>query len=82
MPHRRALLWLISAGIAGLLAAEARAAEPPAYEVYAVRYARMPSFPVSALVHGATPGRRLDIAMTIWVLKGPGGRTILVDAGF
>ena len=56
--------------------------EPTAYEVYAVRYATMPDFPVAAPVEGAEPGGTLDIAMTFWVLKGPGGRTVLVDAGF
>ena len=43
---------------------------------------RLVDFPVSALVQGAERGRKLDIAMTIWVLKGPDGRTVLVDAGF
>jgi hypothetical protein len=42
-------------------------------------YARLLDFPVPALVQGAEPGRKLDIAMTVWVLKGPGGRTVLVD---
>ncbi len=60
----------------------ALAADPPAYEVYAVRYATLRDFPVSALVQGAEPGRKLDIAMTFWVLKGRDGRTVLVDAGF
>ena len=31
---------------------------------------------------GADPKRTIDIAMTFWVLKDPGGRTVLVDAGF
>ena len=50
--------------------------------MYAVRYARELDVPVSELVEGAEPGRKLDIAMTFWVLKGPDGRTVLVDAGF
>jgi glyoxylase-like metal-dependent hydrolase (beta-lactamase superfamily II) len=58
------------------------AGEPSAYEVYAVRYARELDVPVSELVEEAEPGRKLDIAMTFWVLKGPDGRTVLVDAGF
>jgi glyoxylase-like metal-dependent hydrolase (beta-lactamase superfamily II) len=49
--------------------------------VYAVRYAKMPEFGVANLVQGADRGRTLDIAMTIWVLRGPDGRTALVDAG-
>ena len=50
--------------------------------MYAVRYATLRNFPVSALVQGAEPKRKLDIAMTFWVLKGSDGRTVLVDAGF
>ena len=34
------------------------------------------------LVQGAEPQRKVDLAMTVWVLKGPDGRTVLVDAGF
>ncbi len=67
--------------LAGPLAG-AQAAETPVYEVYAVRYAKLVGFRVANLVQGADPGRKLDIAMTVWVLKGPDGRTVLVDAGF
>ena len=81
MWHRGASI-LLSPILAAAGTAAARAAEPPAYEVYAVRYATLPDFPVAALVQGAEPGRKLDIAMTIWVLKGPDGRTALVDAGY
>ncbi len=59
-----------------------RASEPPVYEVYAVRYARLLGYPVASLVQGADPERKLDLAMTVWVLKGPGNRTVLVDTGF
>jgi len=82
MPHRLALVLVMIAGIGVPRGVESRAGEPPAYEVYAVRYARLRDFPVAALVQGAEPGRKLDIAMTFWVLKGPDGRTVLVDAGF
>jgi glyoxylase-like metal-dependent hydrolase (beta-lactamase superfamily II) len=54
---------------------------PPTYEVYAVRFATLPQFPVSSLIAGADRARRMDLAMMVWVIKG-GGRTILVDAGF
>src|SRR5436305_14341882 len=64
MPHRRALVLLLMAGVGGLRGVGARAGEPPAYEVYAVRYARMPGFPVVALVDGAEPGRELGRAWT------------------
>jgi glyoxylase-like metal-dependent hydrolase (beta-lactamase superfamily II) len=57
-------------------------AEPPVYEAYAVRYARLVGYPVASLVQGADRQRKLDLAMMVWVLKSPGGRTVLVDAGF
>jgi glyoxylase-like metal-dependent hydrolase (beta-lactamase superfamily II) len=82
MLHRGASTLLLSMILAAAWTAETRAAEPPAYEVYAVRYATLPDFPVAALVQGADRGRKLDIAMMIWVLKGPGGRIVLVDAGY
>jgi glyoxylase-like metal-dependent hydrolase (beta-lactamase superfamily II) len=82
MLNQHALLLLFIAGVGLLRGLEASAGEPPAYQVYAVRYATLKDFPVSALVQGAERGRKLDIAMTIWVLKGPDGRTVLVDAGF
>ena len=55
---------------------------PPAYEVYALRYATLPAFRVSGLIAGADTSRRMDIAMMVWLIKGPDGRNILVDAGF
>lgn len=51
------------------------------YEVYAVRYATIPDFPVAELVKGADQSRTLDIAMVVWLVRG-NGRTILVDSGF
>src|SRR6202142_4545033 len=59
----------------------AAAQSKPTYDVYAIRYATIPGFPVSGLVAGADPSRELDIAMTIWLLRGS-GRNILVDSGF
>lgn len=53
----------------------------PTYDVYAVRYASIP-FRVSGLIAGADTSRRLDIAMMVWLLKGPGNRNVVVDAGF
>lgn len=53
----------------------------PVYEVYAIRYAVLPNFPVASLVKGANPARKLDIAMMVWLIKG-NGRNILVDSGF
>ena len=78
----RVTIWsLLTLALTGPHAG-AQVAEPPVYEVYAVRYATLVGFGVAHLVEGADPGRKLDIAMTVWVLKGPDGRTVLVDAGF
>src|SRR6266567_2945210 len=57
-------------------------AESDKYEIYAVRYATLANFPMSSLVAGADRTRRMDIAMTIWVLKGADGRIAIVDSGF
>jgi glyoxylase-like metal-dependent hydrolase (beta-lactamase superfamily II) len=54
----------------------------PRYEVYAIRYATIERFPVAALVAGADTTRRTDIAMMVWLARAPGGRNVLVDAGF
>src|SRR5581483_3605336 len=56
-------------------------AHAPQYEVYAVRYATIPEFPVAGLVEGADKDRKLYIAMMVWVVRG-GGRTVVVDSGF
>lgn len=51
-------------------------------EVYAIRYATLPKFPVSSLVAGADASRAIDLAMMVWLIHGAGDRRILVDAGF
>ena len=51
------------------------------YEVYALSYGIYPDFPVSALMAGAEKDRKIDLQMMIWLIKGPGGRNILVDSG-
>ena len=61
---------------------EAAAGAAPTYEVYAVRYGTLRGFPASALVAGADTARRMDIALMVWLIRGPGGRNVLVDAGF
>jgi len=77
---RRTIRWLALTAAAVSLGAKPN--EPaPAYEVYAIRYASIP-FRVSGLIAGADTSRRLDIAMTIWLMKGPDGRIVLLDAGF
>ena len=82
MRHHLASCLLITAGISLLTSALASAGEAPAYEAYAVRFATAKDCPLSYLVQGADPKRKIDLAMTFWVLKDPGGRTVLVDAGF
>jgi glyoxylase-like metal-dependent hydrolase (beta-lactamase superfamily II) len=59
----------------------ASSAATPVYEVFAIRYASIPGFPVKALIAGADPQRKLSIAMTVWLIRG-NGRNILVDSGF
>lgn len=80
----RALSAIVVASLF-LLSALSRGAQvpqkAPQYEVYAIRYATLPGFPLAALVKGADPARKLDIAMIVWLVKG-NGRTILVDSGF
>jgi len=69
------------AALALLIAAAAVAQPEPQYEVFAVRYATIPDFAVNQLVAGAEAGRKLDIAMLVWLIRG-NGRNILFDAGF
>jgi glyoxylase-like metal-dependent hydrolase (beta-lactamase superfamily II) len=82
MRQHSAFSLLITAGISILASDLVRAGEAPAYEAYAVRFATLPGCPLANLVKGADPKRTIDLAMTFWVLKDPGGRTVLVDAGF
>jgi glyoxylase-like metal-dependent hydrolase (beta-lactamase superfamily II) len=51
------------------------------YQVFAIRYATIPQFPVASLVQGAEKDRKLDIAMMVWLVRG-GGHNVLVDSGF
>jgi glyoxylase-like metal-dependent hydrolase (beta-lactamase superfamily II) len=71
----------LSLVIATLSVLPVTAQAKPQYEVYAIRYATLPDFPVSELAAGADPARKLDIAMMIWLVRGS-GRNILVDSGF
>lgn len=52
------------------------------YEAYAVRFGILPGFSVSGLVAGAERGRKIDIPVMVWLLKGSDGRQVLVDSGF
>ena len=40
----------------------------PTYELYAIRYAVIPSFPVRGLIAGADTSRRMDIALMVWLM--------------
>ncbi len=64
------------------LAATPRSATTPTYEVFAIRYATIPNYPLRGLLAGADSGKRIDLAMMVWLLKGSDGRNVLVDAGF
>ena len=52
------------------------------YTIHAVRFATLPGFSVSSLIAGVDKSRTLDIAMMVWVLRGPDDRVVLVDSGF
>ncbi len=53
----------------------------PGYEVYAISYGIFPGYAISNLVAGADKNRKVDLQMMIWLVKGPGGKNILVDTG-
>jgi glyoxylase-like metal-dependent hydrolase (beta-lactamase superfamily II) len=57
-------------------------APAPSYEVYAVRFAGLHGAPLAALVAGADTSRRQDLVFMVWLMKGPNGRNVLLDAGF
>jgi glyoxylase-like metal-dependent hydrolase (beta-lactamase superfamily II) len=78
MPTLRLPLLLVA--IAGFSFGRTRIV-PPAYEVYAVRFATEASYPTRFLVVGADSSRRSPLAFTVWLIRG-GGRTVLMDAGF
>lgn len=78
MPTLRSTALLVA--IAGSTFAKPQAAAP-AYEVYAIRFATVASYPTRFLVAGADSTRRSPLAFTVWLIRG-GGRTILMDAGF
>lgn len=75
--NRRLLSLVLLLAVATPLHAQ----DKPKYEIYALRYATIPDFPVSGLIAGADKARKLDIAMLIWLVRG-NGRNIMVDSGF
>ena len=78
---RNIVRWLALTGAALSLGAAPNVLAP-LYEVYAIQYATVPGFKVSNLIAGADTSRRLDLAMSIWLIKSPDGRMIVMDAGF
>jgi glyoxylase-like metal-dependent hydrolase (beta-lactamase superfamily II) len=80
-PFRRRVALAVAFALTGLSTAVTAQAAPE-YEVYAIRYGTLPAFRVSGLIQGADTARRLDVAMMVWLIRGPDGRNVLVDAGF
>jgi glyoxylase-like metal-dependent hydrolase (beta-lactamase superfamily II) len=81
MEQRRPFMRFSHLVLAAALAAPLVAQPKPQYEIYAIRYATIPDFPVSSLVAGADRARKMDIAMMVWLVRG-NGHNILVDSGF
>ena len=79
---RQLLITLSLVNLAGApLSTLAQNSSAATYEVYAFSYGVYPNFPVSALMTGADKDRKIDLQMMIWLVKGPGGKNILVDTG-
>jgi len=80
---RRALLIASSLQILFVAPAlvTAQVTAKPDYEVYVLSYGIYPNFSISNLIAGADKDRKVDLQMMIWLIKGPGGKNILVDTG-
>ena len=77
----QAAVTLLILAVSCSISMAAQSETKPSYEVYAVRYASIPDFPVASLVKGADRARKLEIAMTVWLVKG-NGHNVVVDSGF
>ena len=79
------LVFLVTLSLAALcelpLFTRAQTTANTTYEVYALSYGVFPDYSISNLVAGADKNRKIDLQMMIWLIKGPGGKNILVDAG-
>jgi len=73
-------LALAAVALCAAVGVSAERQKLPVYEVYAIKFASAP-YGVKNLVAGVTDGRSIDLAFTVWVVRG-GGKTVLVDAGF
>ena len=80
-PRRLVPAVALLCGVLAAATSTPAATRAPVWQVFAIRYATVPAFPIYELVTGADTTRKLDIAMMFWLLKGP-GRRVLVDAGF
>ena len=76
-----ALVFVLTAPLSAQTPATEPASPHSIYTIEALRYATIPGFPLSGLIQGADPTRKLDIAMIYWLVRG-NGHTILVDSGF
>ena len=72
---------ILVAAIMLVSALSAQTEKKPQYEIYAIRYGSVASYPASQMVQGADPSRKVPIAMALWLIRG-NGRNILVDSGF
>jgi glyoxylase-like metal-dependent hydrolase (beta-lactamase superfamily II) len=52
------------------------------YEVYAIEYASAGVAPMAAFLPRADSALKVDGSYMVWLIKGPEGRNVLVDAGF
>ncbi len=54
----------------------------PDYEIYAIEYNSEPDMNVTGMLRGAETQVVVDGSYMIWLIKDPGGRSILVDTGY
>lgn len=58
-------------------------AQPPKYEVYALKFAAIgQALPLSVVVLNAPAKDTVNAVFMVWLIKGNNGKNILVDAGF
>jgi glyoxylase-like metal-dependent hydrolase (beta-lactamase superfamily II) len=72
-------LFLSAIIVTGSLHAQA---QPPAYDIYALKYSGVNSIPVSGMALGAPSKDTMNLLFMYWLVKGNNGKNILVDAGF
>jgi hypothetical protein len=72
----------LATAFAPALSVPAQSSGKTTYEVCALSYGVFPDYSISNLVAGADKNRKIDLQMMIWLIKGPGGKNILVDTGW